>query len=65
MGVSYREELSKKKRLGVPKFHEVRELFPRSETEERAALRKEYFRVTRAGYRKAAAAAAKKALNHA
>jgi len=62
MGVSYREELQKnrKKRSGRP---ESATRPPGTEASERAAIRKEYFRVARAGYRKMAARAAKRVLD--
>ncbi len=46
MGVTYREELmkAKKRKKSVASVESV----PRSETEERTALRKEYFRVAHA-----------------
>ncbi len=61
MGVSYREELKKqaKKKKGNPSP----ELVPRSEAAERAAIRKEYFRVARAGYHKATQRAMRRILD--
>ncbi len=62
MGVSYREELSKNKKKGKRR-PESTAWSPRTAAEERAALRKKYFGVSRDGYRQMAAQATKRLLD--